>query len=138
MTRLLAALLVLLSVPALAEPAQVLRVSDGDSIRVLLSGREVAIRVAGIDTAELAHAKCERERELGLAAKREAQRLLPVGSVVDVQPTGKREKYGRTLATITLPDGTDYGSILLQRGLAVSYNGRGHRKDWCATSRTPP
>jgi endonuclease YncB( thermonuclease family) len=129
MTRL-TAMLVMLSVPALAEPAQVLRVTDGDSIRVLLAGREVAIRVAGIDSAEIVHAKCERERELGLAAKREAERLLPRGAVVEITRVPRQDKYGRLLASITLPDGTDYASILLQRGLARKYNG-GRKESWC-------
>ena len=120
-----------ISAPAWAESAVVVRVLDGDSLRVILAGQEVVVRVSGIDSPETARAKCERERQLGLLAKAKAMELLPVGTRLELIRVATRDRYGRVLAHITLPSGEDFGRLMLQRGLAVAYHGRGARQDWC-------
>lgn len=130
MTRLLLALL-LLSGPALAEPATVAYVVDGDTVAVRLGGTIQRVRIFGVDTPETGpRALCEAERQRGDAAKRAAKELLPAGTVVDLQRAPGHDKYGRLLARLTLPDGRDYGSIMLERGLARRYNGK-RKESWC-------
>jgi len=43
--------------------------------------------------------------------------------------TGKDpgDKYGRWLATVTLPDGTDYAQLAITTGHAVAWDGTGPR-----------
>jgi endonuclease YncB( thermonuclease family) len=78
-------------------PAKVTHITDGDSLRVLHDGQELTIRLEGIDCPELGQA-------FGTKAKQAASKLAH-GKAVTIQPTGK-DKYGRTLANIILPDGT--------------------------------
>lgn len=129
MIRALFAIALLPSV-ALAEPATVRSVIDGDTVSVILAGQRVLVRIAGIDSPELSRAKCARERQLGEAARRAASELLPVGAVVDVIPTGARDRYNRLIARIEI-GGVDFGKAMLGKGLAVGYQGRGARQDWC-------
>lgn len=126
--RLLAALL-LLATPALGEPARVVRVVDGDSVHVTMRGLPVKVRLAGVDTPEIRHARCPSERARAEAAAAFVRSLLPVGAEVDVRPVPARDKYGRTIAAISV-GGVDLAGELLQRGLGVAYSG-GRRRDWC-------
>ncbi len=48
---------------------------------------------------------------------------------VKVIESGKRDKYGRTLATLTA-NGRDVGDVLIGEGLARPYHGE-RRKSWC-------
>jgi endonuclease YncB( thermonuclease family) len=92
---------------------------DGDSCFVHMGvepglevhGREV--RVYGINAPEL-HAAG------GAASLAYAQQLAPIGSRVTLT-VSKREKYGRLLAQITLPNGDDFGTLMVAAGEAVVY-----------------
>jgi endonuclease YncB( thermonuclease family) len=101
-------------------PATVLRVVDGDTIRLHLDlglhiWRIENVRIANINTPELS-------TTAGRAAKRYTEQLLSAGTPVTfVSKT--LDKYGRPLGTITLPDGTDYGAAMLAAGHAVPYEG---------------
>lgn len=99
-------------VSGLSGPAEVVRVSDGDTIRVNLGGTEESIRLIGVDTPEkFASTKLTRDaeesplsvdeiQELGEEASAFAETLL-AGREVYVQ-TGveERDRYGRLLAYI--------------------------------------
>ena len=114
--------------------ATLVRVVDGDTVIVLVNGRKERVRLIGIDTPESRpNRKAERDvRELGvrmevmLRAGREAKeflkKLLHPGDTVylelDVQ---KRDKYGRLLAYLYLPDGRMVNEILLREGIARVY-----------------
>lgn len=127
--RILAALL-LLATPAMAEPARVVFVVDGDTLYADLRGQSVKVRVDNLDTPEIGNnAKCEAERLAGERASAFAKQLLPPGKAVDLRPTGKPEKWGRTLAAVTV-DGRDYATLLIERGLGVRYGGR-RKISWC-------
>ena len=94
-------------------PATVNRVVDGDTIEmhVQISAEEerhgVNIRVEGINALELSE-------KYGAEAKAYAQSLLPSGTEV-VLVHRKREKYGRFLARVTLPDGSDFSTLMLTK-----------------------
>jgi micrococcal nuclease len=97
-------------VSGLMGPAEVVRVSDGDTVRVLLDGTEESVRLIGVDTPEkFSSAKLTRDaeesplsvdeiQELGEQASAFAENLL-AGREVYVQ-TGveERDRYGRLLA----------------------------------------
>lgn len=140
--RFVLALLLLATPAAAAEPpyaylGKVVRVADGDTLTVSIDGwpapvNPVEVRVDGIDTPESRRgdARCARELKLGLIAKRRARELLPKGASVLVVWSGRHEKYGRLLATVTLPDGRDFAALQIREGMAKRYSG-GRKPDWC-------
>jgi endonuclease YncB( thermonuclease family) len=100
-------------------------VVDGDTIKAPYG---VTYRLLGYDTPETRHAKCDAERDLGLAAKDRLEELLEQGEV-KVLESGKEDRYGRSLASVTV-NGRDVGDILIREGLARPYEG-GKRASWC-------
>ena len=118
-------------------PATVVKVVDGDTIKVDAfpwPGHtiRVSVRIDGIDTPEI-RGKCQREKELALAARDAVVELLGGGKVV--LGNVRHGKYaGRVVARVVLPDGRDVGEEMLRRGLARSYDGRGRRKGWCGVN----
>jgi endonuclease YncB( thermonuclease family) len=119
-------------------PATVVSVVDGDTLRVTVAGwpepfDPIAVRVVGIDTPESRRppAKCAGEVRLGLQAKAFAKGLLHRGDRITVRYTLKaRDKYGRLLASVTLPDGSDFAGRQIAAGLARPYDG-GRKSSWC-------
>lgn len=98
----------------------VVRVIDGDTLDVNMHGDLVRVRVIGIDTPETVHPDRPVEH-YGPEASREAKRLL-VGYQVRIDTDPYRrvhvDKWGRLVAYVTLPDGTDYGLHMLEAGFA--------------------
>jgi endonuclease YncB( thermonuclease family) len=110
---------------AYAQPTAV----DGDTIR----NGGVTYRLANIDAPETGHrARCESEDQLGRAAARRMQSLMGRADVVTITPTGRRDRYGRTLALVEV-DGRDAGEILIREGLARPWRGR--RESWCGDAQ---
>ena len=107
------------SVTGLQGPAEVTRVSDGDTITVMLDGREEKVRLTGIDTPEtFASSKLDRDveasplnreemRSLGKEATAYAKELMEGREVYLELDAEERDRYGRMLAYVyTLePDG---------------------------------
>lgn len=98
-------------------PAPVLRVVDGDTIHVLRSGRDVTIRLIGIDTPEVdwygGEAECYGDR-----AGRFLMRLLQDERVRLEFDRERIDPYDRTLAYVYLPDGRMVNEVLVRRGFA--------------------
>lgn len=106
--------------------------TDGDSLRLngesyRLTGRdgpfnapETRAGARGRDGV----AVTPREAEWGAKALAHGRKLLKPGSVL--VPTGKRERYGRPLAAIRLPNGRDYGAEMIRAGLATPTERREH------------
>jgi endonuclease YncB( thermonuclease family) len=113
-------------------PATVMRIIDGDSLRVRLPGgkRARTIRLRDVDAPELGgKAKCQAEADLALRAKAELERLAPVGSTVQLTDL-KADKFpNRVDAKVSGPFG-DVSEGLLAAGLARPYHG-GRRAGWC-------
>lgn len=113
--------------------AQVLRVIDGDTVRVratvwLGSTVEIDVRLAGIDAPEM-RGRCAREKILAASARDALLYMLGDGPVAlrDV----RYGKYaGRVIARIAAPDGRDVSQIMRTKGLARPYGG-GKRIQWC-------
>ncbi|MDY6960287.1 MAG: thermonuclease family protein [Pseudomonadota bacterium] len=102
-----------------------LRVIDGDTVAV----GERRIRLMGLDAPEARGAKCPREKILGVAAKLRLAALTASPERVRLEPSGRRDRYGRELARL-LVDGRDVATILIGEGLAHPYSG-GRRQGWC-------
>ncbi|HEY7646628.1 MAG TPA: thermonuclease family protein [Hyphomicrobiales bacterium] len=103
-------------------------VVDGDTVKAPYG---VTYRLLGFDAPETHFAKCDAERELGKLAKERLQELLAT-SEIRVIESGKRDRYGRTLAQLTA-NGHDVGEILIGEGLARPYHGE-RRASWCGRS----
>jgi len=111
---------------------KVARISDGDTFWVRLeNGNRVKVRVWGIDTPEKFKSKklyreayrCgvspERMKRLGKLASQKAKEILDHSKVV-LRGKG-RGYYGRFLAEVFLPDGTNYGLEMIEEGYACVY-----------------
>ncbi|HEY1603523.1 MAG TPA: thermonuclease family protein, partial [Pirellulales bacterium] len=120
MIRLIALLILLLPVPAVAEEftGKVVAITDGDTIKVLRDREEIKIRLEGIDCPE-------SHQAFGNKAK-QATSDLAFGEIVTVQAKGK-DRYGRVLADIILPDGKNLSRELVRSGFAWWY--RKYSKD---------
>ena len=86
---------------------QVVSVLDGDTLEVLHNSRPERLRLSGIDCPEKGQA-------FGKRAKHAASELT-FGREVTLQTFGK-DKYGRTIADVLLPDGTNVNQELVKQG----------------------
>lgn len=101
-------------------PATVIRVHDGDTLTAQLDLgwkiiHYVTVRVAHIDAPELSTPE-------GQAASDFAKTLLLVGTNL-VLTSHMLDKYGRSLASLELPSGKDFGVEMLAAGDAKPYEG---------------
>ncbi|MBX4939146.1 thermonuclease family protein [Rhizobium binae] len=99
-------------------------VVDGDTF--WFNGQK--IRIADIDTPELSPPRCEAERIKGEAAKSRLPVLLNAGKFSLSTGFRDEDKYGRKLRTVSRA-GHSLGDVLVQEGLARSWNGARH--GWC-------
>ena len=95
-----------------ASEGMVVRVRDGDSIVVMRGGIGVEVRLDGIDCPELA-------QPFGGKAKSFTAGLA-FGKTVRLAGKGK-DRYGRELAEVFLPDGTSLNRELVSAGYAWWY-----------------
>lgn len=122
----------------------VLLVIDGDSLQVDHAGQQVKIRLNGIDTPEYGQPWSKQAKEF--------TRQQAFGKKVTVIEKEK-DRYGRTVATLLLPNGENLNQLLIGQGLAWWY--RHFSKDqllkaletqarkariglWSATNPKPP
>lgn len=125
--------------PAYAESIN--RVVDGDTVilndanppKEFLQNQG---RLIGIDTPESRKAKCVKEKQLGLEAKKFTEDFLAKKGDITVNyfPNAETKKgwdsFGRYLITIE-KNGKDLADELVRAGLAVYYDGITKTKDWC-------
>lgn len=103
------------------------RVIDGDTLEDLRT--EITYRIVNIDTPETgSRAQCEAERTLGNRATQTVRTLISQTSQLELRPTGRTDRYGRTIAFVLI-DGRDMGETLIAEGLARPWRGR--REPWC-------
>jgi len=113
-------------------PARCVDVHDGDTIifdldlgfGIRLPGQSwtgktmLACRVVGINAPELNTAE-------GKAARAYATGLCPPGTPVRVTSHGWDKYGGRFLGSVTLPEGGDFATLMLDAGQAKPYSGTG-------------
>lgn len=117
--------------------AQVLRVIDGDTIEARIAiwlGNDIVskIRLRGIDAPEL-NGACAWEVRQAAASRERLQALIGQGSIL-LTEIGGDKYFGRVLARVLTPTGSDVAHILLAEGLARPYYG-GKRSEWCSKER---
>lgn len=95
----------------------VTRVVDGDTLHVDVRGRDVTVRLIGIDTPEVSPAECGADQATRLLEElADGRRVRLVGD----PSQDERDRYGRRLAYV-LADGVDVGEVLVRRGWARVY-----------------
>ena len=103
------------------EQAQVVRVIDGDTLELLISGNNHRVRLFGVDTPERGE-KCFKE-----ATKRTRELS---GQVVRVEAGPRTEdRYGRLLLYLFTSSGESIDSQLIEEGLATAWTRDGQYRD---------
>lgn len=103
------------------EVASVVRIVDGDTLRVMLNGVEEVVRIFGVDTAERGEACFEEAAErTGELAGREV-RLL--------RDDRNRDRYDRLLRYVYTPEGLSIDAVLIAEGLAYAWTRDGALRD---------
>jgi len=107
---------------------------DGDTITVNLFGvhpligKEISVRLFGIDTPEI-KGKCYKEKRLAVEAKVFVEQRLKKAHVINLL-NAKRGLYFRIVGII-MADGININTLLVKKGLAVLYYGGKKIKNWC-------
>lgn len=102
------------------------QVVDGDTIALKVDGRLQKIRLIGMDTPEVVDPR-KVVQCFGREASAQAHRLLEGKTVrleYDVQ-VGERDKYGRLLGYVFLPDEANYAETMIRDGYAREYTYQG-------------
>jgi endonuclease YncB( thermonuclease family) len=100
-----------------AHIVKVQRVIDGDTLE-LNNGADV--RLIGVDTPETKHPKKPVER-FGKEATAFTTRLVEGQEVRLAYDQQRKDKYGRTLAYVYLPDGTFLNAEIIRQGYGFAY-----------------
>lgn len=109
----------------------IIKVRDGDTFMIDIPnipdvfGKNIAVRIRGIDTPELNDSR-EEIRKISIQAKEELERLLLNAKEITLYNLG-RDKYFRLLASVKV-DNMDVSEYLIKKGLAKKYNGG--KKEW--------
>jgi endonuclease YncB( thermonuclease family) len=119
------AALLLLSIAAVIslflKPAegQVLKVIDGDTIEVFSNGVNERVRLLGVDSPEVHHPQKGEEPFGREAADFTRRSLLGLRIKLEIDPLADdRDRYGRLLRVVLLPDGSDFNALLVREGMA--------------------
>lgn len=110
------------SAPQTPDVYSVVKVVDGDTIDILVNGKKERMRIIGINSPETVDPRRPVEC-FGKEASDYAKKLLLSKTVkLKSDPTqADKDKYGRLLRYIYLPDGTDFGLVMIQEGYAYEY-----------------
>jgi micrococcal nuclease len=96
--------------------AEVVKVIDGDTVKVTTEGREETLRLLLVDTPETVHPN-KPVQPFGPEASRFAKDTLS-GKKVELElDVGERDKYGRLLVYLHV-DGKMFNEMLIEKGLA--------------------
>ena len=100
----------------------VIQVVDGDTIKVSMDDVKTTIRLIGLDTPETVDPR-KPVQCFGKEATNKMLELLRSKTVLleEDQSQGDKDKYGRLLRYIFLPDGTNVNKTLIQEGYAYEY-----------------
>ena len=100
----------------------VVKVVDGDTLTVSKDGKNITLRLIGIDTPETVHPSKPVEC-FGIQASNKAKSLLS-GKYVTLETDetqGEFDKYQRMLAYVYLSDGTMFNEYMISEGYAYEY-----------------
>ena len=123
---------------------KVVAIKDGDTIELLRNGQTIKVRLYGVDCPEKTQDYGQRARQFTSD--------LAFGKVVRLIEHNK-DRYGRTVGTIILPDGRNLNEELVRNGFAWHYiayskdqnlanleaDARRYKRGlWAAPNPTPP
>lgn len=92
-------------------------VIDGDTIIVIIDGKNEKVRLIGVDTPEV-NSPYTKEEPFGREASAFTKHIAEKKKVQLEYGRQKRDKYGRLLAYVYLEDGTFLNAELVKRGYA--------------------
>ncbi|MFD2670803.1 thermonuclease family protein [Marinicrinis sediminis] len=99
----------------------VTRVVDGDTMKVMVDGKEETVRLLLVDTPESVHPN-KPVQPFGLEASAYAKDMLEGKEVRLELDVSERDKYGRLLVYMWLDEHRMFNEMLLEQGLArVAY-----------------
>lgn len=104
----------------------IVKVRDGDTFIIDISnipdvfGKNIAVRIRGIDTPEL-NDKREEIKTIAIKAKEELEKLLLNSKNITLYNLGQ-DKYFRLLASVKVGN-IDVTEYMIKKGLAKSYDG---------------
>ena len=103
--------------------ARVVRVIDGDTIRVRVQGKEYTVRLIGVDTPETVH-PTKTVQHFGAEASAYTKAALEAKTVtLEADRTGDtRDSYGRLLRYVHL-DGENFNARLIREGYGHAIRG---------------
>jgi len=121
------------SLPSQGEAeATLIRASDGDTLKVMIADLKESVRLIGIDAPEshpneralrLSKKTGEPVKQIVIKGKRSAQFVASLLSEGDklrlVYDRQKRDRFGRLLAYVYLPDGRMLQEVIIQEGYAT-------------------
>ena len=111
------------AIPSTAETYyRVLKVVDGDTLAVEMGGKNVTIRLIGLDTPETVDPR-KPVQCFGKEASDKAKEMLAGKSVrIEMDASqGELDKYGRLLAYVYLPDGVLFNKLMIELGFGHEY-----------------
>lgn len=99
---------------------KVVGVKDGDTVVLLRNGEEVTVRLFGVDTPEKAQPYGQRAKQFtsDLAFGKQVRLLVH-----------NKDRYGRTVGTIILPNGKSLNEELIKNGYAWHYKAYSNDKN---------
>lgn len=106
--------------------ADVLRVVDGDTLILLMNGKEIKVRLIGINTPETVDPRRKVEC-FGKEASLKANELLgtktnPKKVYFEYDASqGTLDKYGRSIGYVFLEDGLFFNKYMIEQGYAYEY-----------------
>ncbi|MGY6412000.1 MAG: thermonuclease family protein [Alkalilacustris sp.] len=121
--------------------ARLNHVVDGDTVNVAIEGdsRNRGVRILALDTEEVSASGGKPETRLGHEASRRARELLAgatsirlaIPGLADFDPasTGHLDAFGRVLAYLETPDGSDFQEIMIAEGLSPYFQKYGYAAD---------
>lgn len=95
---------------------RVVRVADGDTVTLLVSGVEHRVRLASIDAPEVGHGRKQPGQPYGQASRRALSDLVAGKSVV--LRCYERDRYGRDVCDVPLGGGRTANQIQVATGMA--------------------
>lgn len=104
---------------------EVVKVVDGDTIDVKIDGEVERLRLIGINTPETVDPRKPVEC-FGFEASNKAKELL-TGEFVTLESDDtqqEKDRYGRLLRYVILPDGTNFNEYMIAEGFAYEYTYR--------------
>ena len=104
-----------------ANQLRVARVTDGDTIKVVVDHMETVVRLVGIDAPELGRKKNEPGQPFSKSATQYLSKLV-LKKTITIKEYGS-DRYGRILAVVFV-DGTNANLEMVKAGLAEVYRGK--------------